>query len=154
MCGGVQEDTWEYFCQFDALRPSPSGKTTPPASRPLTGSGRVGAAAGGSILILKSWSMPAGEAKVYAELGYAFRSDGSDMTIPPARDAACMEEAPTTRGSQPIRLITSMPTRPPLWGRRGGQAIARAGNLIQPTKSMTGHETGAVSSNETSIRSL
>jgi 3-oxoacyl-[acyl-carrier-protein] synthase-1 len=158
MCGGVQEDTWEYFCQFDALRAFSVREDDPArASRPFDRQ-RDGLvpSAGGSILILEELEHARRRgAKVYAELlGYAFRSDGSDMTIPSGTGCvACMEEALNDAGisADQVNYVNAHATSTPLGDAVEARAIAKVFGrkpYVSSTKSMTGHEQGAAGSNE------
>jgi 3-oxoacyl-[acyl-carrier-protein] synthase-1 len=164
LCGGVHEDSWEYFCQFDALKAFSMREDEPTrASRPFD-KDRDGLvpSAGGSILILEDLERArARGAKVYAELiGYAFTSDGHDMTVPSGEgNVRCMrnalEDAGITAGD--VTYINAHATSTPLGDKVEAQGIAEVfgtNSYVSSTKSMTGHEQGAAGSNETVYTAL
>ncbi|HWU37211.1 MAG TPA: beta-ketoacyl-[acyl-carrier-protein] synthase family protein, partial [Candidatus Acidoferrum sp.] len=158
VCGGVQEDSWEYFCQFDALRAFSMREDEPTkASRPFDKArdGLVPSAGGGIVILEELEEARRRGAKIYAELiGYAFRSDGTDMTIPSGEGSiACMEEVLKDAGIPPedVHYINAHATSTPLGDAVEAQAIAKVFGkrpLVSSTKSMTGHEQGAAGSNE------
>jgi 3-oxoacyl-[acyl-carrier-protein] synthase-1 len=158
ICGGVQEDTWESLCHFDALRAFSTREDEPTkASRPFdTHRDGLVPSAGGSILILEELEQARRRgARIHAELiGYAFRGDGHDMTIPSGHGSvASMEEALKDAGITPdeVDYINAHATSTPLGDTVEAQAIAKVfGNrpYVSSTKSMTGHEQGAAGSNE------
>jgi len=86
ICGGVMEDTWEFACQFDALKVFSRRLDEPTrASRPFDRQ-RDGLvpSAGASILVLEDLAdARARGATVHAEVcGYSFSSDAHEMTTP------------------------------------------------------------------------
>jgi len=158
ICGGVHEDTWEYFCHFDALKAFSLREDEPTrASRPFDKyrDGLV-PSAGAGILILESLEQARHRgAKIYAELvGYAFSSDGCDMMIPSGEGSLrCMEAALQDACITPpqVDYINAHATSTLVGDAVEAQAIAKVfGNrpYVSSTKSMTGHEQGAAGSNE------
>ncbi|HSF31512.1 MAG TPA: beta-ketoacyl-[acyl-carrier-protein] synthase family protein [Candidatus Tectomicrobia bacterium] len=158
ICGGVQEDSWEYFCQFDALQVYSTREDEPTkASRPFDKyrDGLV-PSAGCSIVILEEVDAARRRAaKIYAELvGYAFTCDGYDMTVPSGEGSArCMEQALRQAGLTPdqVDYVNAHATSTPLGDAVEAQAIAKVFGYrpyVSSTKSMTGHEQGASGSNE------
>ncbi len=158
IAGGVQEDSWEYFCQLDALQAFSTREDEPTrASRPFD-KDRDGLvpSAGCGILVLEELEQARRRgARIYAELiGYAFTSDGSDMTVPSGEGSArCMELALKDAGITPdqVDYINAHATSTPVGDVVEAQAIARVfgrGPYVSSTKSMTGHEQGASGSNE------
>ena len=158
ICGGVQEDTWEYFCQFDALKAFSAREDEPTkASRPFDRD-RDGLvpSAGGSILILEEWEQACRRgSNIRAELiGYATNSDGQDMTVPSGEGCVrCMEQALKDAGVRAgqVGYINAHATSTPVGDAVEAQAIAKVfgrGPVVSSTKSMTGHEQGAAGSNE------
>lgn len=158
IAGGVQEDSWEYFCQLDALQAFSTREDEPTrASRPFD-KDRDGLvpSAGCGILVLEELEQARRRgARIYAELiGYAFTSDGSDMTVPSGEGSArCMELALKDAGITPdqVDYINAHATSTPIGDVVEAQAIAKVfgkGPYVSSTKSMTGHEQGASGSNE------
>jgi 3-oxoacyl-[acyl-carrier-protein] synthase-1 len=158
ICGGVHEDTWEYFCHFDALKAFSLREDEPTkASRPFD-KHRDGLvpSAGAGILILEELEQARRRgSRIYAELvGYAFSSDGHDMTIPSGEGSIrCMEAALQDARITPAQVdyINAHATSTLVGDTTEAQAIANVfGNrpYVSSTKSMTGHEQGAAGSNE------
>jgi 3-oxoacyl-[acyl-carrier-protein] synthase-1 len=158
ICGGVQEDTWEYFCHFDALNAFSMREEEPTAaSRPFDRA-RDGLvpSAGAGILILEDLERARRRGvKILGELiGYAFCSDGDDMTVPSGQGSiACMELALKDAGLAPdqVDYINAHATSTPVGDAVEAQAIAQVFGqhpYVSSTKSMTGHEQGAAGSNE------
>jgi 3-oxoacyl-[acyl-carrier-protein] synthase I len=158
ICGGVQEDTWEYFCHFDALKAFSLREDAPTkASRPFD-KARDGLvpSAGASMLVIEELEQAHERgAKIYAELaGYAFSSDGYDMTVPSGEGSVrCMEAALQDAGVTPVQVdyINAHATSTLAGDVAEAQAIAQVfGNrpYVSSTKSMTGHEQGAAGSSE------
>jgi 3-oxoacyl-[acyl-carrier-protein] synthase-1 len=158
ICGGVQEDTWEYFCHFDALKAFSLREDEPTrASRPFDKyrDGLV-PSAGASMLILEALEHARDRgANIYAELaGYAFSSDGYDMTMPSGEGSVrCMEAALQDAGITPLQVeyINAHATSTLAGDAAEAQAIAKVfGDRphVSSTKSMTGHEQGAAGSSE------
>ncbi len=158
ICGGVHEDSWEYFCHFDALKAFSLREDEPTkASRPFD-QGRDGLvpSAGGGIVILEEWEEARRRgATIYAELiGYAFTSDGYDMTLPSGEGSVrCMQQALKDAHMTPeqVDYINAHATSTPIGDAVEAQAIARVFGhrpYVSSTKSMTGHEQGAAGSNE------
>jgi 3-oxoacyl-[acyl-carrier-protein] synthase I len=158
ICGGVQEDSWEYFSQFDVLQAFSTREDEPTrASRPFD-KDRDGLvpSAGCGILILEDLAQARRRgAKIYAELiGYAFTSDGYDMTVPSGEGSTrCMELALRDAGVAPdqVHYVNAHATSTPVGDAVEAQAIAKVFGKnphVSSTKSMTGHEQGASGSNE------
>lgn len=158
ICGGVQEDSWEYFCQFDALQVFSMREHEPTrASRPFDKhrDGFVPSAGCGIVILEELEAAIRRGAKVYAELlGYAFTSDGYDMTAPSGEGSVrCMEQALQDAEVTPdqVDYVNAHATSTPVGDAIEAQAIAQVfgnGPYVSSTKSMTGHEQGASGSNE------
>jgi 3-oxoacyl-[acyl-carrier-protein] synthase-1 len=158
ICGGVQEDSWEYFCQFDALQVFSTRENEPTkASRPFDKyrDGLVPSAGCGLVMLEEMDQARRRGAKIYAELiGYAFTSDGYDMTVPSGEGSArCIEQSLRDAGIAPnqVDYVNAHATSTPVGDVIEAQAIARVfgkGPYVSSTKSMTGHEQGASGSNE------
>ncbi len=158
ICGGVQEGSWAYDCNFDALRAF-SGREDDPsrASRPFDRyrDGLV-PSAGCGIVILEDYDQArARGARVYAELiGYGTNSDGYDMTIPSGVGSLkCMQLALKDAAieASEVDYVNAHATSTVVGDVAEAQAIARLLGkrpLVSSTKSMTGHEIGAAGSNE------
>jgi 3-oxoacyl-[acyl-carrier-protein] synthase-1 len=158
ICGGVQEETWEYFCHFDALNAFSLREEDPAgASRPFD-KARDGLvpSAGAGIVILEALDQAQQRGvKILGELiGYAFSSDGDDMTVPSGEgSAACMNFALKDAGitADEVDYINAHATSTPLGDAVEAKAIAKVFGkhpYVSSTKSMTGHEQGAAGSNE------
>jgi 3-oxoacyl-[acyl-carrier-protein] synthase-1 len=158
ICGGVQEDTWEYFCQFDALKAFSVREGDPTrASRPFDKSrdGLVPSAGGGIVLLEELEEARRRGARIYGELiGYAFTSDGSDMTIPSGEGSIrCMRLALQDAGIRPdeVDYVNAHATSTPVGDVSEARAIAEVFGMrpyVSSTKSMTGHEQGACGATE------
>jgi 3-oxoacyl-[acyl-carrier-protein] synthase-1 len=158
ICGGVQEDSWEYFCQFDALQVFSMREDEPrKASRPFDKhrDGFVPSAGCGIVILEELEAARRRGAKIYAELlGYAFTSDGYDMTSPSGEGGIrCIEQALRDAGIAPgqVHYVNAHATSTPIGDAVEAQAIAKVfgnGSYVSSTKSMTGHEQGASGSNE------
>ncbi|MBI4587213.1 MAG: beta-ketoacyl-[acyl-carrier-protein] synthase family protein [Candidatus Rokubacteria bacterium] len=158
MCGGTQEDSWETNCHFDALWAFSLREDEPTkASRPFD-KGRDGLvpSAGAGIVVLEELEHARLRgARIYAEMiGYAFTSDGYDMTIPSGEGSIrCMEQALRGAGMGPdqVDYVNAHATSTLVGDAMEAQGIARVfgkGPYVSSTKSMTGHEQGAAGSNE------
>ena len=158
ICGGVQEGSWAYDCNFDALRVFSNREDDPiRASRPFDKyrDGLV-PSAGCGIVILEDYEIAqARRAKIYAEIvGFATNSDGFDMTIPSGKGSMkCMEMALRDAGVdiKEIDYINAHATSTIVGDIAEAQAIAELFGkkpFVSSTKSMTGHEVGAAGSNE------
>jgi 3-oxoacyl-[acyl-carrier-protein] synthase-1 len=156
--GGVQEDTWESICHFDALQAFSLREDDPAkASRPFD-KGRDGLVPSGGcgLVVLEELEHARRRgARIYAELiGYAFTSDGSDMTIPSGEGSVrCMEAALRQAGLAPdgVDYINAHATSTPVGDVAEAHAIAKifgTGPFVSSTKSMTGHELAAAGSSE------
>jgi 3-oxoacyl-[acyl-carrier-protein] synthase-1 len=158
ICGGVQEDSWEYFCQFDALQVFSMRDDEPTkASRPFDRhrDGFVPSAGCGILILEELEAARKRGARIYAELlGYAFANDGYDMTAPSGEGSVrCMEQALRAAGVTPeqVDYVNAHATSTPIGDIVEAHAIAKVfGNrpYVSSTKSMTGHEQGASGSNE------
>lgn len=98
ICGGVQENTWAYDCNFDALRNFSRREEEPTrASRPFVKyrDGLVPSRGCGIVALEEYDQALARGARIHAELlGYATNSDGFDMTPPSGVGyAKCVELA-------------------------------------------------------------
>ena len=158
LCGGVHEDSWEYVCQFDALKAFSTREDDPTrASRPFD-KNRDGLvpAAGGSVVVLEELEGARERgARIYAELvGYAFASDGEDMTNPSGDGGAraiklALDEAQITPGQ--VDYINAHATATQIGDVVEARIISEIFGgqpHVSSTKSMTGHEQGAAGSNE------
>jgi 3-oxoacyl-[acyl-carrier-protein] synthase-1 len=158
ICGGVQEDSWEYFCQFDALQVVSMREDEPTkASRPFDEhrDGFVPSAGCGIVVLEELEAARRRGATIYAELiGYSFASDGYDMTSPSGEGSVrCMEQALRDAGvtADCVNYINAHATSTPIGDAMEAQAIAKvfgSGPYVSSTKSMTGHEQGTSGSNE------
>lgn len=158
ICGGVQEDSWESICHFDALQAFSIREDEPiKASRPFDKHRDGLVPAGGSgILVLEELEHARQRgAKIYAELiGYAFTSDGHDMTLPSGEgNIRCMEGALREAGITPdqVGYINAHATSTPVGDSAEARAIAKVFGgkpFVSSTKSMTGHELAAAGSSE------
>jgi 3-oxoacyl-[acyl-carrier-protein] synthase-1 len=158
ICGGVQEDTWESICHFDALQAFSVREDAPTkASRPfdMRRDGLVPSGGCGIVVLEELEHAQRRGAKVYAELvGYAFTSDGYDMTIPSGEgNVRCMEGALHDAGLSPdqVDYINAHATSTPIGDIAEAQAIAKVFGkrpFVSSTKSMTGHELAAAGSSE------
>jgi 3-oxoacyl-[acyl-carrier-protein] synthase-1 len=158
ICGGVQEDTWEYFCHFDALQAFSMREGEPTkASRPFDRhrDGLVPSAGAGIVILEDLEQARRRRAKVYAEvIGYAFTSDGHDMTLPSGEGSRrCMQEALRDAGiaAEAVTYINAHATSTPIGDAVEAQAIAAVFGrrpYVSSTKSMTGHEQAAAGSTE------
>jgi 3-oxoacyl-[acyl-carrier-protein] synthase-1 len=158
IAGGVQEGSWAYDCNFDALRVF-SGREDEPtkASRPFD-KHRDGLvpSVGCGILILEDYDQARTRGqRIYGEIiGYGSNADGYDMTIPSGTGAVkCMELALQDAGidANDVDYINAHATSTVVGDAAEAQAIAQVfGNkpFVSSTKSMTGHEIGAAGSNE------
>jgi 3-oxoacyl-[acyl-carrier-protein] synthase I len=158
ICGGVQEDSWESVCHFDALQAFSLREDDPAqASRPFDKyrDGLVPSGGCGLVILEELEHARRRGARIYAELiGYAFTSDGSDMTVPSGEGSVhCMEQALRQAGLAPdaVDYINAHATSTPVGDVAEAQAIAKifgTGPFVSSTKSMTGHELAAAGSSE------
>ncbi|MBI4270914.1 MAG: beta-ketoacyl-[acyl-carrier-protein] synthase family protein [Candidatus Rokubacteria bacterium] len=158
ICGGAHEDTWEYFCQFDALKAFSMREDEPTrASRPFDKhrDGLVPSAGGGILTLEEREQALRRGATIYGEvIGYAFTSDGNDMTIPSGEGSArcirlALQDAGIAAGD--VDYVNAHATSTPVGDASEARAIVEAfGNrpYVSSTKSMTGHEQAAAGSNE------
>lgn len=158
ICGGVQEGSWAYDCNFDALRAFSKREGEPTkASRPFDKyrDGLV-PSVGCGIVILEDYEIAwARGARIYGEIiGFGTNSDGYDMTIPSGIGSRkCMElalkDAAIDKGE--VDYINAHATSTQVGDVAEAQAIAQLFGkrpCVSSTKSMTGHEIGAAGSNE------
>jgi len=158
IAGGVQEDTWEAFCHFDALKAFSVREDDPTkASRPFDKhrDGLVPSAGSGLLILEELEAARRRGAKIYAELiGYAFTSDGNDMTIPSGEGSVrCLRQTLQDAGVRPdeIDYINAHATSTPVGDVSEAQAIAEVFGkqpYVSSTKSMTGHELATCGSSE------
>jgi 3-oxoacyl-[acyl-carrier-protein] synthase-1 len=158
ICGGVQEDTWESVCHFDALQAFSVREHEPTkASRPFDAQrdGLVPSSGCGILVLEELEHARQRGAKIYAELiGYAFTSDGYDMTLPSGEGSVrCMEGALQDAGISPgaVDYINAHATSTPVGDVAEARAIAKVFGdrpWVSSTKSMTGHELAAAGSSE------
>jgi 3-oxoacyl-[acyl-carrier-protein] synthase-1 len=158
ICGGVQEDSWESICHFDALDAFSLREHEPRrASRPFDKDrdGLVPAAGCGVVVLEELEQARKLGKKIYAELvGYAFATDGCDMTIPSGEGSVrCMKQAIQEAGitCDQLGYINAHATSTRIGDPVEAQAIAKVFGkkpFVSSTKSMTGHELGAAGSNE------
>jgi 3-oxoacyl-[acyl-carrier-protein] synthase-1 len=158
LAGGVQEGSWEWSCNFDALRVFASDDGPPAeASRPFDRdrNGLVPSCGAGFVVLEELEQARARGATVLAELtGFASNSDGSDMTTPSGAGAVhCIRLALADAGIRPedVDYVNAHATSTPVGDAVEARAIAEVFGdrpYVSGTKSMTGHETGAAGSNE------
>lgn len=158
ICGGVQEGSWAYDCNFDALRVFSNREDDPiRASRPFDKyrDGLVPSAGCGIVIIEDYELAQVRRAKIYAEIvGFATNSDGFDMTLPSGKGSMkCMEMALQDAGVaiKEVDYINAHATSTIVGDIAEAQAIAKLFGkkpFVSSTKSMTGHEVGAAGSNE------
>jgi len=158
IAGGVQEDTWEAFCHFDALKAFSVREDEPTkASRPFDRhrDGLVPSAGSGLLILEELEEARRRGAKIYAELiGYAFASDGSDMTIPSGEGSLrCLRQTLQDAGIRPdeVDYINAHATSTPVGDVSEARAIAEVFGkhpYVSSTKSMTGHELATCGSSE------
>lgn len=158
ICGGVQEDSWESICHFDALQAFSVREHEPTkASRPFDAQrdGLVPSSGCGILVLEELEHARQRGAKIYAELiGYAFASDGYDMTLPSGEgNVRCMEGALRDAGISPeaVDYINAHATSTPVGDVAEARAIAKVFGhrpWVSSTKSMTGHELAAAGSSE------
>jgi 3-oxoacyl-[acyl-carrier-protein] synthase-1 len=158
ICGGVQEDSWEYFCQLDAVNVFSRCEQEPvKASRPfdIRRDGLVPSAGCGLLVLESEDNARRRGARIYAELaGYAFRSDGIDMTRPSGQGSVnCIEAALADAGVTPAEVdyVNAHATSTQVGDAMEAGILSRIfgkGVPVSSTKSMTGHEQAASGSNE------
>ena len=158
IAGGVHEDSWEYFCNFDALNAFSLREAEPTrASRPFDKDrdGLVPSAGGGLLILEELEEARRRGARIYAELvGYAFTSDGYDMTVPSGEGSVrCMRQSLGDAGIRPdeVDYVNAHATSTPVGDTSEAQSIATVFGkrpYVSSTKSMTGHEQGACGSTE------
>ncbi len=156
--GGTQEDEWEVMSHFDALQAFSLREDEPTkASRPFDKSrdGLVPSAGCGIVVLEEMEHARQRGARIYAELlGYAFASDGYDMTVPSGEGSVrCMVQALGDAGITPdqVDYVNAHATSTEIGDVAEAQAIAKVfgmGPYVSSTKSMTGHELAAAGSNE------
>jgi 3-oxoacyl-[acyl-carrier-protein] synthase-1 len=158
MCGGVMEDTWEFACQFDALKVFSKREDDPTrASRPFDKDrdGLVPSAGSSMIVLEELESAKARGATIYAEpIGYSFAADAHEMTSPSGEGGVrATRQALDEAGLSPADVTyvnahaTSTPMGDTVEARVLEQVFGR-GPMVSSTKSMTGHEGAAAGANE------
>lgn len=158
ICGGVQDGSWAYDCNFDALRVFSKREDEPTkASRPFdTYRDGLVPAGGCGIVILEEYKQACARgSKIYGELiGYGTNSDGYDMTIPSGSGSVkCMELSLQNANidAHEVNYINAHATSTLVGDVVEAKAIAKVFGkrpFVSSTKSMTGHEIGAAGSNE------
>ena len=158
ICGGVQESSWAYDCNFDALRNFSQREDEPTkASRPFDRhrDGLVPSRGCGVVTLEEYEQAIARGARIHAELlGYGTSSDGFDMTTPSGVGYARSVELAlqdAAIGVHDIDYINAHATSTIVGDATEAQAIAKVfgkGPCVSSTKSMTGHESAAAGSNE------
>jgi 3-oxoacyl-[acyl-carrier-protein] synthase-1 len=158
ICGGVMEDTWEFACQFDALKVFSKRLDDPTAaSRPFDRhrDGLV-PSAGSSILVLEELeSARARGATIHAELvGYSFSSDAHEMTTPSGDGGVrathqALADAELTPAD--VTYVNAHATSTPMGDTVEAGVLNEVFDtrpFVSSTKSMTGHEGAAAGANE------
>ncbi len=158
LAGGVQEGSWEYDCNFDALRVFSRREDQPDkASRPFDKfrDGLVPAAGAGFVLLESRELAQKRNSPAWAELiGFASNSDGHEMTTPSGSGSTnCMKLALKDAAISPdlIDYINAHATATPVGDiveAQGIRDVFGENTPVSSTKSMTGHEIGAAGSNE------
>ncbi|MBI3824878.1 MAG: beta-ketoacyl-[acyl-carrier-protein] synthase family protein [Candidatus Rokubacteria bacterium] len=158
LAGGVQEDTWEAFCHFDALDAFSVREAEPTkASRPFDRQrdGLVPSAGCGLVVLEELEQAQRRGARIYGEVaGYAFTSDGQDMTAPSGEGSVrSMRGALAEAGlrADEVDYVNAHATSTAVGDVAEAQAIAAvfgARPWVSSTKSMTGHEQAAAGSSE------
>jgi 3-oxoacyl-[acyl-carrier-protein] synthase-1 len=158
ICGGVQEGSWEFACNFDALRVYSMREDEPTkASRPFDKyrDGLVPSCGCGIVILEDLEQAQVRGAQISAELiGYATNSDGHDMTIPSGEGSVkCMQLALDDAGILPdeVDYVNAHATATKVGDISEAQSIERIFGqkpYVSSTKSMTGHEVAAAGSNE------
>jgi 3-oxoacyl-[acyl-carrier-protein] synthase-1 len=158
LAGGFMEDSWEYACQFDALKALSVREDQPErASRPFD-KARDGLvpSAGGSIVVLEDYEQAlARGATIRAELlGYSFASDALDMTQPSGdggRRAIVQSLAAAGVAPREVDYVNAHATSTQVGDVVEARILAEIfgeGPWVSSTKSSTGHEGAAAGSNE------
>jgi 3-oxoacyl-[acyl-carrier-protein] synthase-1 len=158
ICGGVQDNSWAYDCNFDALRVFSQREDEPTkASRPFDKyrDGLVPSGGCGIVVLEEYESARRRGANLQVELvGYGTNSDGMDMTTPSGIGSEqCMSLALHDAGvdAGEVDYINAHATSTLVGDVFEAKSIAKLfGNkpFVSSTKSMTGHEIGAAGSNE------
>ena len=158
IAGGTQEMSWEFNCNFDALRVFSQREQEPAlASRPFDKSrdGLVPSGGAGMLVLEEYEQADARGAKIYAELiGSANNADGFDMTTASGEGGVrCMRLALDDAGIgvADVDYVNAHATSTPVGDSLEAKSIQEVfgdGPWVSSTKSMTGHEIGAAGSNE------
>ncbi|OEU70556.1 MAG: hypothetical protein BA863_18200 [Desulfovibrio sp. S3730MH75] len=158
LCGGVQEDSWQSICLFDAMRNFSIREHEPTkASRPFDTQrdGLVPSCGSGFVVIEEYELARARGAHIYAELiGYGTVADGYNMTLPSGTGSIqCIKRAIQDAGieAEDIDYINAHATSTSAGDSVEAHAIAQVFGQkpnVSSTKSITGHELGAAGSNE------
>lgn len=158
LCGGAQESSCEFDCNFDALRVFSMREDEPTkASRPFDKyrDGLVPSCGCGIVVLEEYECARARGASIYSELArYATNSDGYDMTVPSGVGSTkCIELAlqDAAINTEDVDYINAHATSTKIGDVVEAQSIAKLFGkepYVSSTKSMTGHEIAAAGSNE------
>ena len=164
VAGGILEDTWEFACQFDAIKAFSKREDAPTkASRPfdVNRDGLVPSAGAGVVILEELEAAKARGAKIYAEVcGYAFASDAHDMTQPTGdggRRATLLALEDAQMSPDDITYINAHATSTQLGDVVEAEVIRElfgTGPHVSSTKSMSGHEGSASGACEVVYTSL
>lgn len=154
LCGGAQEITWESMCSFDGLGAFSTRTDAPEsASRPFD-KDRDGLvpSGGAAVVLLERMDMARarGAAILGEVLGYAFSSDGANISVPaPDGLARSMRGALQSAGLAPrdVDCLSAHATSTPAGDAAEAEAIrsvfgsdSSSGPDIICHKALTGHE--------------
>jgi 3-oxoacyl-[acyl-carrier-protein] synthase I len=158
ICGGVQDNSWAYDCNFDALRVFSKREDEPTkASRPFDRyrDGLVPSGGSGIVVLEEYQRAVARGAYIHAELiGYGTNSDGFDMTTPSGIGSIkCIELALRDAGidAMDVDYVNAHATSTVVGDVAEARAIAQTFGskpYVSSSKSMTGHEIGTTGSSE------
>ncbi|MBI5442452.1 MAG: beta-ketoacyl-[acyl-carrier-protein] synthase family protein [Deltaproteobacteria bacterium] len=153
ICAGVQESSWAFDCNFDALRAFSLRESEPArASRPFDKDrdGLVPSSGCGVVVLEEEESARKRGARIHAELaGWATNSDGFDMTIPSGQGGQrCLELALADAGkdSGDVDYVHAHATSTLVGDAQEAKTIrSLLGDKpwVSSTKSMTGPELAA-----------
>ena len=164
VAGGILEDTWEFACQFDAIKAFSKREDAPTkASRPfdVNRDGLVPSAGAGVVILEELEAAKARGAKIYAAVcGYAFASAAHDMTQPTGdggRRATLLALEDAQMSPDDITYINAHATSTQLGDVVEAEVIRElfgTGPHVSSTKSMSGHEGSASGACEVVYTSL
>lgn len=153
VAGGILEDTWEFACQFDAIKAFSKRLDEPKrASRPfdLHRDGLVPSAGAGMVILEELELAKKRGARIYAEVaGYAFASDAHDMTQPTGdggRRATLLALADACMSPEDVTYVNAHATSTDLGDVVEAEVLRElfgAKPHVSSTKSMSGHEGSA-----------